>query len=300
MATPNYNDPRAGSNAFSIGQQELLRLKNRIGFIEEAFDALDDDPTDAIPTKLSELQNDVGFITADDIPEGSGGTVPTKTSDLINDSGFVTSEDVPTKTSQLQNNSGFINSSGHISFIETWKSTDEGTYGAEYLIRAKWQGADLAMFECGDYRVGCQYADSVPWTGITGKPALMTETYVLNAINGLICGKNLYGGEFETLYPVYLPIGTIITVSTPDTLPAGMAPENCNIKMYNKNKVQMDAWSCFVYGATTRTIALNEGINDVVKYISISSTVDLRIQVEIGGTATAYESYVPFVLNQGG
>lgn len=94
MATPNYNDPRAGTNAFSIGQQELLRLKNRIRFIEEAFNELDDDPTDAIPTKLSELQNDVGFITSDDIPEIN---VPTKTSDLTNDSGFITTEDIPTE-----------------------------------------------------------------------------------------------------------------------------------------------------------------------------------------------------------
>ena len=69
MATPNYNDPRAGSNAFSIGQQELLRLKNRISFIEEAFDALDDDPTDSIPTKLSELQNDEGFMTQEEVTE---------------------------------------------------------------------------------------------------------------------------------------------------------------------------------------------------------------------------------------
>lgn len=175
MATPNYNDPRASTNAFSIGQQELLRLKNRIGFIEEAFEKLDDDPTDAIPTKLSELQNDVGFITADDIPDIPEGTIPTKTSDLTNDSGFVTSEDIPTKTSQLQNNSGFINSSGHIAFMETWKGDDTGTYGAEYLIRAKWHD-NTAMFECGEYNVGCQYAETAPWEGIIGKP----KTFYVN------------------------------------------------------------------------------------------------------------------------
>lgn len=43
-----------------------------------------------IPQKTSELENDSGFITADDIP-----AVPTKTSDLQNDSGFITSEDIP-------------------------------------------------------------------------------------------------------------------------------------------------------------------------------------------------------------
>lgn len=55
---------------------------------------------DEIPTKLSELENDSGYITEGDIP--------TKTSDLENDSGFITSADVPTKTSELDNDSGFI------------------------------------------------------------------------------------------------------------------------------------------------------------------------------------------------
>ena len=43
-----------------------------------------------IPTKTSQLQNDSGFITENDIP-----TIPSKTSQLDNDSGFITIEDVP-------------------------------------------------------------------------------------------------------------------------------------------------------------------------------------------------------------
>lgn len=53
----------------------------------------------SIPTKVSDLSNDVGYVTGNDIPEN--------TSDLTNDSGFITSEDVPTKTSQLTNDSNF-------------------------------------------------------------------------------------------------------------------------------------------------------------------------------------------------
>jgi len=53
----------------------------------------------AMPTKVSDLTNDTGFITA--------ASLPTKTSDLINDSGFITSAAVPTKVSQLQNDSSF-------------------------------------------------------------------------------------------------------------------------------------------------------------------------------------------------
>ena len=45
-----------------------------------------------VPTKVSELENDSKFITIDEVPEV---TVPTKTSDLTNDSGFITLADVP-------------------------------------------------------------------------------------------------------------------------------------------------------------------------------------------------------------
>ena len=57
----------------------------------------------SLPTKVSDLTNDSGFIT--------GAAVPTKTSDLTNDSGFITGAAVPTKTSQLQNDSGFTTAS---------------------------------------------------------------------------------------------------------------------------------------------------------------------------------------------
>lgn len=64
-----------------------------------------DELLDDIPTKVSQLQNDSGYITSGDIP--------TKTSDLQNDSGFITEDDIPpipTKTSELQNDSGFLTS----------------------------------------------------------------------------------------------------------------------------------------------------------------------------------------------
>lgn len=48
-----------------------------------------------IPSKTSQLQNDAGFITSNDIP-----SVPTKTSELQNDSGFITSADVPVSRTQ--------------------------------------------------------------------------------------------------------------------------------------------------------------------------------------------------------
>lgn len=80
-----------------------------------------------IPSKTSQLTNDSGFITAEDIPEmqvpdlsgyAKTSDIPTKTSQLTNDSGFITqhqslagyakTSDIPTKVSQLTNDSGFI------------------------------------------------------------------------------------------------------------------------------------------------------------------------------------------------
>lgn len=99
---------------------KLSQLENDVGFI-----TLADIPP--IPTQISELTNDVGYITINDIPtipsktselindsgfitESDIPPIPNKTSDLINDSGYITIADVPTKTSELTNDSGFITS----------------------------------------------------------------------------------------------------------------------------------------------------------------------------------------------
>ena len=78
--------------------------------------------TSHIPTKTSDLRNDSGFITAQDLPNVpdvvsvftndagyiTSAALPTKTSDLTNDSGFITASSIPTKTSDLTNDSGYI------------------------------------------------------------------------------------------------------------------------------------------------------------------------------------------------
>ena len=76
-----------------------------------------------IPTKTSQLHNDSGFITKDDIT-GITVNVPTKTSDLENDSGFITIEEfsgltsefatkkeIPTKVSQLEDSKEYLKKS---------------------------------------------------------------------------------------------------------------------------------------------------------------------------------------------
>ncbi len=62
-----------------------------------------------LPTNVSDLKNDAGFITRNDIPTiPEMPTVPTKVSDLKNDAGFVTANDVPTKVSELTNDMGYV------------------------------------------------------------------------------------------------------------------------------------------------------------------------------------------------
>lgn len=73
-----------------------------------------------VPTKVSDLTNDSGFITAGDIPTipsdiseliDSTGVIPANISDLTNDSGFITAEDIPaipSDISELADSTGVI------------------------------------------------------------------------------------------------------------------------------------------------------------------------------------------------
>ena len=95
--------------------------------LSEAKDYTDEKISEIdIPTKLSDLTNDLNVISESAINQKDTNTlnsaksyvdteigdldIPTKTSDLTNDSGFITSADVPTKTSDLTNDSGYITS----------------------------------------------------------------------------------------------------------------------------------------------------------------------------------------------
>jgi hypothetical protein len=87
---------------------ELSELTNDVGYITDAD----------VPTKTSELTNDSGFLISTDLASvalsGSYNdltnkpTIPTATSQLTNDSGFITIASVPQYTSDLVNDSGFV------------------------------------------------------------------------------------------------------------------------------------------------------------------------------------------------
>ena len=89
-----------------------------------------------IPDTLSDLVNDMGYITLSDVPKGFSGSwndltdkpdIPEKVSDLVNDAGFITAKDIPegfsgnyndltnkptipSKVTQLTNDAGYITS----------------------------------------------------------------------------------------------------------------------------------------------------------------------------------------------
>lgn len=72
-----------------------------------------------LPTKVSQLENDAGYVkanevlTADALSDYAKKTeLPTKTSQLTNDSGYITSADVPTKVSELQNDALYLSGNG--------------------------------------------------------------------------------------------------------------------------------------------------------------------------------------------
>lgn len=84
-----------------------------------------------IPTQVSELQNDAGYIDSSALnPYALKSEIPSKTSDLDNDSGFVDSSalsdyalkseipDVPTKVSELENDAHYLSSADMSNYAE--------------------------------------------------------------------------------------------------------------------------------------------------------------------------------------
>lgn len=105
---------------------KLSELENDVGFITEGGEAGE------IPTKTSQLENDSGFITestllenVEDLGFAKGEDLPTKTSELLNDAGFIGLASVPSKVSQLENDMEFITSD----FLPTKNSQLENDMG---------------------------------------------------------------------------------------------------------------------------------------------------------------------------
>ena len=95
-------------------------LTNDSGFITSS----------SLPTKVSDLNNDSGFITSS--------SLPTKVSDLTNDSGFITSSSLPTKISDLTNDSNFIETSNTAGLIKNDGTIDTNQYLTQHQSLANY------------------------------------------------------------------------------------------------------------------------------------------------------------------
>ena len=99
----------SGKWIIKVGNLDHYRFKNAPYFghegnpVPEIVDANDYAKKQDIPTKLSQLENDAGFVTMTQLP--------TKLSQLENDVGYAMSGQIPTKVSQIENDAGYVKKS---------------------------------------------------------------------------------------------------------------------------------------------------------------------------------------------
>lgn len=91
-----------------------------------------------VPTKVSDLTNDSGYITSS--------ALPTKVSDLTNDSGFITASAIPTNVSAFTNDSGYLTSYTETGNIEFDTSASTGTTDGDlYALLTDWGWTDCIV-----------------------------------------------------------------------------------------------------------------------------------------------------------
>ncbi len=89
--------------------EKLSDFENDAGYVTES----------SIPEKLSEFENDTGYITASSLPkklseiENDTGyitetAIPEKLSEFENDTGYITASSLPKKLSEIENDTGYI------------------------------------------------------------------------------------------------------------------------------------------------------------------------------------------------
>ena len=91
-----------------------------------------------VPTKVSDLTNDSGYITSS--------ALPTKVSDLTNDTGFITASAIPTNVSAFTNDSGYLTSYTETGNIEFDTSASTGTTDGDlYALLTDWGWTDCIV-----------------------------------------------------------------------------------------------------------------------------------------------------------
>lgn len=84
-----------------------------------------------LPTKVSAFTNDAGYLVKNDLaPYALASSLPTKVSQLENDSKFATVSQIPTKVSELQNDSGYLSEETDPTVPSWAKQPNKPTYTA--------------------------------------------------------------------------------------------------------------------------------------------------------------------------
>ena len=84
-----------------------------------------------LPTKVSAFTNDAGYLVKNDLaPYALASSLPTKVSQLENDSDFATVSQIPTKTSDIQNDSGYLSEETDPTVPSWAKQPNKPTYTA--------------------------------------------------------------------------------------------------------------------------------------------------------------------------
>ena len=96
--------------------------------------------------------------------------------------------------------------------------------------------------------------------------------------------KNIIGMGRGVKYPVYIPSGTSLTMSTKDGEAIGQA--NLNFLTFDANGNQLQYWN-FSSGSSSRTITTSQD----AYYVGWDRTPAKEVQVEVGSAKTTYQPY---------
>lgn len=126
-------------------------------------------------------------------------------------------------------------------------------------------------------------------TAATAGDAVREQVSGLESITNRLISNNLAGNEVNTPYPVYIPAGTTITVSTSDgsVFPTG---GTLRLLLLDEDGAQTDYWS-LANNASYRTFTTNASKADTY-YIAWNEQPSVPLMVNFGANADPYVPYV--------